>query len=333
MPATRIAIPLALVACFAAGAVSAQPGPAGARPDEHLELLARWFEGDFDNNQQVVDEREAKTTDPHERIHSIFARVDLPAFGRHVFYVQQYQAGDPKKLYRQRLYRFSTDEAAGAIRLDILSFPDEAAVADAHMHPSKLAGLTPASMRSLPGCEVYWRREGDAFIGRMTPGACRITSRTTGQPIVISDDLRLTADEIWIGDRAHDASGAIVWGRADGVPHKLERARWLDCWTVQRKDGTTDEFDMVRGLAVHDQGHTVPIRHAGMPERYSFDLARLRSVQGQVPVLRLAIFEAGNPQSIAYAWADRDAWRIGINLRYVQVGCRPRAGTAAPQGH
>lgn len=332
MRATRIVVPIALIACLVAVGAAAQPGAASTRLDDDLELLARWFEGDFDNNQQVVDERDAKAARPHERIHSVFARVDLPAFGRHVFYVQQYQDGDPTKLYRQRLYRLSTTPGAQAIQLDILSFPDEAAVVDAHEHPAKLAGLTPARMRSLPGCEVYWRRDGDAFIGSMTPGACRITSRTTGQPIVISDDLRLTADEIWISDRAHDASGAIVWGREDGVPHKLERARWLDCWTVQRKDGTTDEFDMVRGLAVHDQGHTVRIRHAGMPERYSFDLARLRSVQGQVPVLRLAIFETGNPQSIAYAWAERDAWRIGINLRYVQVGCRPRAAAAGLQG-
>jgi hypothetical protein len=66
--------------------------------------MLAWFAGEFDNNRQVFVEREQKlpAAEVHQHIHSIFTKVDLPAFGPHVFYVQQYLDGDPAKIYRQR---------------------------------------------------------------------------------------------------------------------------------------------------------------------------------------------------------------------------------------
>lgn len=305
------------------GATSRVAHAQPAAADADLPLLLRWLEGEFDNNQQVSDEKEARAPHPHERLHSIFARVSLPAIGAHVFYVQQYRDNDPAKISLQRLYRLSVNREKEAIELVTLAFPDERAVVDAHLHPERGAHLTAGAMRGTPGCEVFLRREGEAFVGSTTPGACRVVSPTGGTPVVRSDEIRLTADEIWIGSRAHDAAGTLVWGHPDGVPHKLQRARVFECWTVLRKEGTEDQYDVARGIRVHDQGHTVPVKGPGeAPSRFSFDLARLRSAESRIAVLRLAVLEQGKAQSLAYAWAEREAGRLGINLRWLQVGCR-----------
>jgi len=40
----------------------------------------------------------------------------------------------------------------------------------------------------------------------------------------------------------------------------------------------------------------------------------------RTPILKLAVYEPGRERSMAYAWADPGAGRIGINLRSVQAG-------------
>jgi hypothetical protein len=316
-----------LVASLTAFALAVAPSTVraqqGASLEADLAVMSQWLEGEFDNNQQVSDEKEARSPHPHERLHSIVARVSLPAIGSHVFYVQQSRDNDPAKIFLQRLYRLSVNREKQAIELVSLAFADERAVVDAHLHPERGAHLTAGTMRPAPGCELTLRREGEAFVGSTTPGACRVVSPTGGAPVVRTDEIRLTADEIWMGTRAHDAAGTLVWGHPDGVPHKLQKARVFDCWTVLRKDGTDDQYDVARGIRVHDQGHTVPVKGPGeAPSRFSFDLARLRSAESRIAVLRLAVLEQGKAQSLAYAWAEREAGRIGINLRWLQVGCR-----------
>ena len=138
--------------------------------------MLEWFSGRFDNYWQARSDEAQEVEEPHGRIHSIFAPVDLPAVGQNVFYVQQYSGGDPEKIYRQRLYDFKVDEEEGAIVLVIYAVPDAAAVKDAHLDASKLAGLKKADLKSYPGCEVYWRRRGDHFTGVTKKGACRVES-------------------------------------------------------------------------------------------------------------------------------------------------------------
>jgi len=100
--------------------------PASADLAADHALMMEWFEGEFDNFQQVWVERETKAEHPHEHIHSVFARVAVPALGDDVFYVKQYGGGDPTKVYRQRLYSFAPDPAEGATVLRIYAFPEDA---------------------------------------------------------------------------------------------------------------------------------------------------------------------------------------------------------------
>jgi len=301
------------------------PVPAGDL-EEDLQVMVSWFAGEFDNPLQVVEEEEE---DPppeqaHEWIHSIFHRVELPQFGEHVFYVEQYLDGDPSKIYRNRLYSFAPNDEEGAIELTILSFDDSESVVGAHLDASKLAGLTRDDVRTIPGCEVFWKREGDQrFIGYMPDGACRVASRRTGKTIIIDDDLVLTPNEIWIGDRAEDEDGNWVFGNRAGIPHKLKRSRDFTCWAVFKDKSADDWGPAARGLLLHDQGGRAAITDgAAQPTSYRLELEqRVYRGERQVEVLKLAIYQEGQDESLAYTWTEPGSTNLGMNLRWFQAGC------------
>lgn len=314
-----LALPLVLAVFFAAS-------PATADSLEHdLEVMMEWFAGEFDNHLQHVEEIEAEDPpeQPHEWIHSIFQPVELPVFGDHVFYVEQYTDGDPTKIYRNRIYSFSINEEMEAIQLTIYSFRDHEAVIGAHEDPSKLEGLTMEDVRTLPGCEVFWKKQADNFIGWMPDGACRVPSRRTGKIIVIDDDLVLTKNEIWIGDRAEDSDGNYVFGNKLGIPHKLMRSHDFACWAVV-KDGEDGGWGTVaRGLTLHDQGGRAFMTTMDDPPRnLKLELEqRVYAGERRAEVLKIAVYEEGNDESLAYSWAAPDSTNVGMNLRWFQAGC------------
>ena len=297
---------------------------------DDLALLTTWFGGRFDNHLQVWQAKGKNTPEEliHEHIHSIFARVKVPAFGAHVFYVKQYMDNDPKKTYRQRLYTFEPSADQTSIVLRIYAFLDDAAYMDSHLDPTKLAGLTPDTARATPGCEVYWKREGDHFSGQTREGACRIQSRRSGKTLIISDNLYLDDDEIWIHDRAVDTEGNYVFGHKGNVPHKLRRTREFTGWAASRRadapEGAKgpDAYHFINDLALHDQGDRVALVSGdGQDMGYTIELAQLIYDRTEVPVLKLAVYEKGeDKKSLAYTWVNPEAERIGINLGRMQVG-------------
>lgn len=306
-----------------------------------LELLISWFEGRFDNDREVFFAEEAGIPEEgrNGRIHSIFRKVDLPAFGEHVFYVEQYAGGDPQNIYRQRIYRFVADAEANAIRLDIYAPDDAASLRGAWRDPSLLDGLTPADTVSYPGCEVYWRRRENQFVGETVRGACVVQSRQSGRTLVIEDDLVLTPDAIWIRDRAQTSEGEYVYGNRMELPHRLLRARPFECWVAVMRgashgdsgEGMTD-WQFLRDIWLHDQGGRAVVRTDETPPR-EIEL-RLRDVEWPARdrrgSLTLYVHEAGSDRALSYAWGEAGAERLGLNLRWLQASCTHTPGSWGP---
>jgi hypothetical protein len=277
-----------------------------AKPNlkDDMKLFASWFEGRFDNFAQFYDDKDSKTEFPHDNIHSIFTKVELPAIGENVFYVQQYADGDEAKVYRQRLYNFTVNKQEKALQLTIYNFDDEKKYRDSHIDKSKLNALSMTNLTTVQGCEVYWK-----------------ISETRDK--FITDDLVLTKDEIWINDQATDEQGSYVFGNKAGIHSKLKRVRWFEGYTailktgetpMTNKDFTADEYDGKTKVPLHDQGGTVKLN-----DKYSAQLAQLRYKSG-IWVMTLSIIENASGRKVAYTWANPEAEKIGINLRWVQAG-------------
>jgi hypothetical protein len=73
----------------------------------------------------------------------------------------------------------------------------------------------------------------------------------------------------------------------------------------------------------------------GAPSGYSLALERLTYRDGNVPVLKLSVVSDADGSTLAYAWANPEATRIGINLGWVQIGLsredQPVAAAGAPK--
>jgi hypothetical protein len=294
--------------------------------DDEFALFLRWFPGEYDNNEQVWQQREDGLADEalHERIHHRFVAAPAPAVGEHVFFVLQTMNDDLTQVYRQRVYSFDLLPEEDAIRLRIYRMKDEAAYRDAWKDPASLESLTPDQLTTLPGCEVYWRYNGEFFDGTMKPGACHFSSRETGQEIYISDTLRLTDQEIWIGDKAVDAQGNYVFGR--DTPHVNRKVRQFRGWMGVRKSHVNPEYDgddmfFVSGFTIHSEGGRQSILDDdGQPTGYGIELARLTYQNTRVPILKLGVIDETSGETLSYTWAATDSSRIGINLRWLQAG-------------
>ena len=284
---------------------------------EDMKVMLSMFKGEFDNFWQVAKEKEDSVKHKHEHIHSIFAPAVAPAFGENVFYVKQYMDGNPKKIYRQRLYAFKADEAEKAIRLDIYSFPVDSLFYDAQQKPEKLKDLTPEKLSMTAGCAVYWKRDGDKFVGYMKDKACTFVSKRTGKRIYITDSLLLDKTQIWIRDEAVDEDGKYVFGNPDKIHHKLKRVTYYKGWISYEKDGKSI---FMKDLMFHDQGTKIQVvDKEGNKLPYFVELAQLQYKSG-LEILKLAFYEENNPKSFLYGWGSPGTKNIGINLRWLQAG-------------
>ena len=291
--------------------------------DKDFRTMMQWFPGVYDNQEQVYFEVEQEVDEAlrHERIHHVFAPVDLPAFGEQVFYVQQHLNDDPSDIYRQRIYVFRPDYEENAVRLTIHIPHDVESLVDAHLEPTKLSGLSPEQTRVLPGCDVFWRRQATQFVGYMKPDACSYVSSESGKRIIFNDDLLLTEDALWISDRAHDDDGNRVFGHPTGVPHKNRKARRFECWmTALQRDG---EWTFRRGLEIYDQGGMIWLETEEQePQSVGIKMRNVIWPYGNNrPSIVLYAYRPGEDRAVSYAWADPSVQRIGINLRWMQASC------------
>ncbi|MFO7693977.1 MAG: chromophore lyase CpcT/CpeT [Vicinamibacterales bacterium] len=304
----------------AAAQAAAPPGKAAG----DLAVLERWLSGEFDNFQQAYEARETRAPQPHQRIHTLITPLAAPAVGPHLLLARESALDAPDRIQALHVYSLLPDPAGAAVTLRLYAVTDPALLAAAQADPSKPVAVAPAQIRLLAGCDVTWRRDGDAFSGDMVPGACKATWPKTGGQATVTNAYRLTAGELWFSERLTDEAGTLLFGRADGVPYKLMRARPFSCYAAMLKEGTTDKYDGMLDVAMHDQGKLVTFRtEDGKETKYSFELSQLRYSQ-KVPVMKLALYEAGKEQAFTYSWAETTSRKIGINLRWIQVGCSAR---------
>lgn len=88
-------------------------------------------------------------------------------------------------------------------------------------------------------------------------------------------------------------------------------------------DGNADgnDWHMDRKVELGSEGGHYPLAFRdGNPSGYSLVLERLTYRDGNVPVLKLSVVDDRNGRTLAYAWANPEATRIGLSLGWVQVG-------------
>ena len=114
----------------------------------------------------------------------------------------------------------------------------------------------------------------------------------------------------------------------DGKTGLLRRARPVTCWSAipketKKADGSIDWF-FAQNVKIHDQGGRAIIGKDVADVKPV--VIRMRNVVwpsgNNRPSLVLYIHTPDEPdKAVSYVWADPDAARIGINLRWMQASC------------
>jgi len=296
---------------------------ASAILDKDFALMMAWFPGVYDNQEQVYfeDEQNLAGTLRHSRVHTVLEPVDLPRFGAHVFYLQQYVNDDPAQINRQRLYVLNPDYERNAVRMQIYTFNEAKLLVDAHLGHTQLAQLTMDQVQRVPGCDVLWRRKANQFLGRTQRHACTNALAKDVGYTTINHYFLLTEDALWISDQALDENDNAVTDQRANIPFKHRKARQFECWmTATQRDG---DRTFRRGLTLHDQGGMIWMKtEEENAQQVGIKLRNVRWPYGRNrPSLVLYAHKPDQDRAVSYAWADPGAQRIGINLRWMQASC------------
>jgi len=106
----------------------------------------------------------------------------------------------------------------------------------------------------------------------------------------------------------------------------LRLVRWFTGWAAingggPKADAASRDWHMDRTLRIGTEGGRYALKwRDGNASGYSLVLERLTYREGNVPVLKLSVVTDADGSTLAYAWANPEATRIGINLGWVQVG-------------
>jgi hypothetical protein len=307
--------------------------PTRAELEQVLEDLGRWLPGAWDSFPQVYLERtvRAPQAGEHEHWHRVFARIDAPQIGTHVFYGQINVGGrsGPVMPGSQILYNATIDEARGVVSIIGQGPMDRDRYDNLQDRPElwrEVRQRDPGAVR----CDFVWRRSGAQIVGvlegrrpearKYGPGTCTYMAGGNKDVEFFADaEWVLGPEELWLYD-INKMAGRVFVGREDQTHIRLYRAHPFRC-SVSDAAGT-------RVLEGHDRGFVTTATAAGGKPR---ELLLLRAslprpgATGLHERLQLTLMEPGRMARIVGAEAAADASAIALSGDGIEAHCERAA--------
>jgi len=299
-----------------------------------LKILTDWFEGEFDNEEQLWFENDPRSNTPEEerhiRLHTVHTRLDLPTFGEHVFYVEEYKENDPKDIVRQRFVTFESDLEANVIRMKQGFLKDNEAALDAYLNPDKLSQLTEQDIFFMTDlepdsqCDVFWERIGDQYKGAIPSKGCVFGENEKRRYSV--HHMILSANKYWRADASYLISDdSLHVGDPIDSPIKMRRAEIFECEaSFTPKDFTSSGNKQHIGpFRIHNQGGKASITRESDGQVFDVLLRKKEyPFYGTRPdFMYFSVRESGAKRSLVYTVNDTDARILGLNHNGMGVHC------------
>ena len=202
------------VAAIGVAVLASGCGGNKALREEELARIADWLPGTYDNRAQVDDDLKRNVVDVHAPIELTIVAVASPIIGRDVYYVQQNDAMNPRRVVEQQLYSFEKSADDKAIAQTIYTFKEPERWVRGHDRPDIFKSLVPDDLSAASGCELKWEFKEDRFTGHSSAVSCR-GSGGTGAHTRSDVQIELTSVQLKLAELAFDAEGNIVSGRRD----------------------------------------------------------------------------------------------------------------------
>jgi hypothetical protein len=217
----------AVLAAMMLGSIAGTTHASGAASPAQL---ITELEGDWSNAAQYAAADPGLKVEPSvegewlDLQHASFRRVDAPAIGEHVLYLEWRRGGPTGAISRQRLWSFRSD-ADGRVRMDFFAFLDGAPFAGLSSEPGVFKGVEHSALRGYsPECALSFETAPDGgWLGRVTAEQCRIVA-ASGRGMGIDARVQLSAD----GVLSYRESGRLDDGRyafrvPPTMPYRFER--------------------------------------------------------------------------------------------------------------
>ena len=285
-----------------------------------IKILTNWFEGEFDNSEQLWYENFEAANVPMElraeRIHTTHVRLDMPDVGEHVFYVEEYIDHDPSNIIRQRFVIFESDLDEHAIRMK-QGFIKEGAK---FYGVKNLDKIKFRNVSFLDGCDVFWHRRANQYEGQMKTKACVFGKgdlrRYSVHDMTLSDDKYLRTDSTYLvsDDSFHK-------GNNPNRPYEMRKANRFECEVSFRPEDPKLSFEEfraqtqeVKGLSIHSEGGTFSVKRESDGAEFTY-LMREKEYPfyaERPEFIYFSIKEEGANRSSAFTVNDIDSRRLGV---------------------
>ncbi len=225
-----------------------------------LQVLSKWFEGEFDNDSQLWLEgrRDWKGTEEHKhrRIHATHVKIDASSIGEYVFYVEEYVDDIDTIITRQRVVSLESVPDSGYILMKIYFLKDGPQYYLRNNEGMFTGKVTEDDLFGLDGCDVVIRREGEQYEGHMRYKACQLGEGVLKRYSL--HDIIISKNQYWRIDQTYLVSNdQIDSGHPSSVPFKMRKAEYYKC-DVSFYDKAyympSDKDTKYTGERIHNQG-------------------------------------------------------------------------------
>jgi len=173
-----------------------------------LGRIIDWLDGHYSNEAQIATgELDAE----NNLLFPVFKKVDVPAFGNHIVYLQWPIGGPDGRLQRQRLWTFHEDAETGATRMSFFTLREPERWLDAHIDPAKIREMTAEDTIGYPETCLLPVAFADATITASIPPTCQIISQATRTTMTLQATITITPNQITYQEAATRPDGSIVF--------------------------------------------------------------------------------------------------------------------------
>jgi hypothetical protein len=261
-----------------------------------------------------------------QRIQIQVRRIQLPWLGSHVLYVEEYPFDRPFESRRRVLLDIVPGPAKdGALRVRQFTRKPDAA---------NNTSLTPEDVESLPGCDLFLKREGAQFRGGTRGRSCLAPEgaepRWMDYRVVIGEGL------FWYRQRSLTVADNELTEEIAAFPHvDLDEARLFSCgisWVAPQ--GQVQAGRARRALEsvdLHDRGGRVRFRTPDGRELLLELHGRDWPLSEGRESLVLTLTDRKTDETIGSSWTSLGAARVGLDLGWLAVDCAPVVGETGEQ--
>ncbi len=198
--------------------------------ETELNSIMNIWPGKYNNDKQIAKVKEEggdiwllddTGKDGYLQIESHYVKLNNPAIGEHVLYVEEYRDHQPDSTYRQRIYTLTKDDSLNIIRVKMWPFKDKKKYVGAYNNPELLNSITAEEISAYPDkCDLLVKKEDGKFNMYMNGTDCAFGDKCFNYQVLLSENIFSYRDKI-----TKLSTGETVSTAANYAYHDLDRIK------------------------------------------------------------------------------------------------------------